>query len=222
MVNIIFIVGLTGVGKSTTLETLQKSTNFTLLPNRRKLTDEIIIPEMQHKKNLPLELVRDRIKRFEFTKSYREIYPSGMAYVLKAYLENIEIPKGTLVFDNLRGIDEVKGGIQYFPNSRFIMLDAPEKVRLQRLVGREDVFDQVDGKLEIKNMPDLQGLQGVDFDGVARAIKIIQSEKENYDSVATAAYLKNELDNNRLLYLDTSKRAIPEVTKSILDWLNHS
>ncbi len=219
MSDIILIVGLTGVGKSTALEALQKSITFTLLPNRRKLTDDIIIPEVQSKQNLPVEPVKDRVKRFEFTKSYSQFHPSGMAYVLKTYLESIEIPRGTLVFDNLRGVDEVKGGTQYFPNSRFIMLDVPEKVRLQRLAGREDIFDRVDGKLELENIPNLQGLQGVDLDRVARAIKIIQTEKENYDSAATAAYLKNKLDSTRLLYLDTSEMAIPEVTKSILNWL---
>ncbi len=221
MIKIIFIVGLTGVGKSTTLEALKESKfTFTLLPNRRKLTDEIIIPAMQHKQGLPLEPVKDRVKRFEFTKSYRENYPSGMTHVLKTYLENEEIPKGTLIFDNLRGVNEVKGGVQGFPNSRFIMLDAPDKVRLQRLVGREDIFDYIDSTSLLRS--DEQGfpsVQGISDEKVAKAIKIIQGEKENYDAAATAAYLKDNLSANRLLYLDTSKMTIEKVNQSILDWL---
>ena len=41
---ILFISGLTGVGKSSTLKTLTALANYTLLPNRRELTDQIIIP----------------------------------------------------------------------------------------------------------------------------------------------------------------------------------
>ncbi len=223
MAKIIFIVGLTGVGKSTTLEALKGSdVTFTLLPNRRKLTDEIIIPAMQQKQGLPIEPIKDRVKRFEFTRSYRKSYPSGMVQVLKTYLENREIPEGLLVFDSLRGVNEVKAGVEYFPNSRFVMLDASEEVRLQRLVGREDVFDQVGSNLLLENTQGLANIESVTDAKVARAIKIIQREKEDYDAQATAAYLKGKLSDVRLLYLDTSEMTIMEVRESITNWFSQS
>lgn len=222
---LIFIVGLTGVGKSTTLEALKTSDiNFLLLPNRRQLTDEIIISEMQRKYNLPIKPVKDRVQRFEYTKNYRKIHPSGMAYVLKTYLDSTEITQKNLIFDNLRGVNEVKGGIEYFPNASFIMLDAPEEVRLQRLVGRKDIFDQVDSKLLLENQDkELPKFKDIDSNVLASALKIINTEKENYDSVATANYLNANLNANQYLYLDTSKKTVSEITEGILKWLktNH-
>ena len=41
------MVGLTGVGKSTIVQALQNELDFTLLPSRREITDEIIISALQ-------------------------------------------------------------------------------------------------------------------------------------------------------------------------------
>ena len=42
------------------------------LPDRRALTDRIIIPEMQEAAGEPVEPVSDRARRFAYTRDYRD------------------------------------------------------------------------------------------------------------------------------------------------------
>lgn len=217
--NIIFIIGLTGVGKSSTLEVLLSNNElFLLLPNRRKLTDDIIIPYIQELRGEKLYKVSDRAKRFELTAAYRESFPDGMAHVVETYLQNNTFPaSATLIFDNLRGVNEVRGAINKFPQTtRFIMLDAPEHVRLQRLLGRKDDFDQI--TLE-KVWQNDASIEGVSPQQLAKATKIIHSEKQNYDAQKTALFLKENLCEKRLCYIDTSNYNIEQVNNIIQEWL---
>ena len=58
---LVIIVGVTGVGKSTMLSQLDRTgRRFTLLPDRRSLTDRLIIAEMQLADGVPVTQVRDR------------------------------------------------------------------------------------------------------------------------------------------------------------------
>jgi len=208
--SIIFVVGLTGVGKSTTLENLlDHKPMLTLLPNRRELTDEIIIPTMQRHKGLPEIPVNDRAERFELTKAYRELSPEGMTKVVSDYLDANTYPQKDLIFDNVRGVNEVAGVASLFANARILMLDAPEEVRLQRLLGRGDVFDQI--STEANEEEDAE---------VAKAKAILAKEKLNYDAEATKNYLDETFNKEQYLYIDTHKLSIDEVTKHIVDWLN--
>jgi guanylate kinase len=237
---ILFIIGLTGVGKSTTLKTLQSSNvNFELLPNRRELTDTIIIPEVQRAEGKELKAEKDRLERFRLTAKYREMYPAGMVHALQQYLSNhTDVAIHRLIFDNIRGLDECKAAVELFENSRFIFLDAPAIVRLKRLIGRGDSFDQVAAtRLEndsfIEKILALESAEkvfdvyeiarldttGVDENKILDAVQIILTEHQNYNSEKAANYLKQKLDTNRLLYLDTSQVSIDEVTRKIQDWL---
>jgi hypothetical protein len=253
--SIIFIIGLTGVGKSTTLLALKSLTmQFELLPNRRELADTIIIPEVQRVEGKEQRAEKDRLERFRFTANYREMYPAGMVHALQVYLASpltestkfermrwIEggSPKSqrALVFDNIRGLDECKAAVETFPNSRFVFLDAPAIVRLKRLIGRGDSFDQVAARLEndsfIEKLLSLQGAEKVfDVYEIARldtsrideskildAVQIILTEHQNYNSSEAANYLQNTLDTKRLLYLDTSRLSVEEVSRKIQEWL---
>src|SRR5262249_22497205 len=78
----VFFVGLIGGGKSTVIELLGKEVAFTLLPNRRVLTDEIIVASLQREAGQPVGPVADRLKRFEYTAQYREKNAGGMAHAL--------------------------------------------------------------------------------------------------------------------------------------------
>jgi hypothetical protein len=69
---VIITVGLTGVGKSTVIELLGKEVAFTLLPNRRVLTDEVIVASLQREAGESVGPGADRLKRFEYTAQYRE------------------------------------------------------------------------------------------------------------------------------------------------------
>jgi guanylate kinase len=237
---ILFIIGLTGVGKSTTLKTLQSSNvNFELLPNRRELTDTIIIPEVQKAEGKELKAEKDRLERFRMTAKYRKLHPAGMVHALQQYLSNhTDVAIQRLIFDNIRGLDECKAAVELFENSRFIFLNAPAIVRLKRLIGRGDSFDQVAAtRLEndsfIEKLLALGGAEkvfdvyeiarldttGVDESKILDAVQIILTEHQNYNSEKAANYLKQKLDTNRLLYLDTSQVSIEEVTQKIQGWL---
>lgn len=237
---ITFIVGQTGVGKSTTLDALADSgTTFELLPNRRALADTIIIPEMQLELNEVVQEVHDRVERFRLTAAYREKYSTGMVHALAKYLEQNDIPEANLVFDNIRGLEECKGALALFPEARFIFLSAPPFVRLERMLGRSDAFDQV-AATRLENTVFIENLQAIagakdafDLYEVARfeassghsdeailgAVKIISAEVQNYNAPAAANFLKEHLDSRRLLYLDTSQLSITEVKQSIQEWL---
>lgn len=207
--SILFVVGLTGVGKSTTLDKLlEQLPELKLLPNRRILTDEIIIPTMQRLGNQSEEPVQDRAKRFELTKAYRELSPEGMSKVVSEYLKDEDFSGQDLIFDNIRGVNEVSSVATLFENARVLMLDAPEEVRLQRLVGRDDVFDKV-----AVDAADV----GEDAD-VARAKAILAKEKLNYDAAATKAFLDEHFKPEAYLYIDTHKLSVEEVSTKIVEW----
>ena len=145
--DLLIVVGLTGVGKTSVIDdVLREHPSWRLLPNRRELTDDIIVPRVQHHLQLAEAPVEDRLERFRLTAVYRELHPGGMAHALGEYLR-AELPSHagsstTLVFDNLRGLPEVSAAADTFPTARFLLLDATPETRLARLVERRDPFDR--------------------------------------------------------------------------------
>ena len=134
------LVGVTGVGKSTALAALLSGNGILkLLPDRREVTDAVMI--------LPVTggPVGDREARFELTARYRALHPGGMAQALGSLCADPETWSGPLVFDGLRGKGEVEYAAAHFPAWRFVSLHAPDAVRVRRLLGRADAFDQVAG-----------------------------------------------------------------------------
>jgi len=151
-VPLLILVGVTGVGKSTTLERLQKSKRaFTLLPDRRELTDQLIIGYLQQLDGLPIQPVTDRRERFAHTRRYHQLFPGGMSHALSQLLVDPAQHPGWLVFDGLRGAAEVAHAAQVLPQARFVVLDAPDLVRVQRLLGRSDSFDRITSATPIEN-----------------------------------------------------------------------
>lgn len=235
----LLLMGLTGVGKSTAVGALQSSgVPLTLLPNRRALTDAFIIPEMQRAAGRPVEPVTDRLARFELTRHYREAHPGGMVHALSRFLEaHPDERQGTVVFDNLRGLEEARASVQAFPEARFILLDAPPLTRVSRLMERCDAFDQVE-ITRSENIPfdeQLRSLKGFDevfdpFDlalelqgraenDVLKAVHIVLSEARNYDMTAAAKYLRGVKDTDSFLHLDTAQISADEVRARIQGWL---
>ena len=144
---LLILVGVTGVGKSATVDALREiGVAFTLLPNRRDLTDKLIIGHLQQQDGVPLAPVRDRQRRFDYTRRYREANPGGMAHALaRLWLDPARLA-GLLLFDGLRGEEEVRYAAGRLPQARFVVLDAPDAVRVQRLLGRNDAFDRMDAE----------------------------------------------------------------------------
>ncbi len=227
-------MGLTGVGKSTAVTALTDA--YTLLPNRRELTDALIIPAAQRADGLPLRAITDRLERFKLTRRYRESHPGGMVGALKEYLHR-GAGEGPFVFDNLRGLDEAKAAVSAFPDARFVLLDAPPSVRLSRLVGRRDPFDVVeDGPKStpfteqlsaINGLPELFDVQaltswaaeGVPESDLLKAARIIVSESQNYDMGAAADFLRVHKDVPSFLYLNTADLSVEAVRERIIGWL---
>jgi len=238
--SLIFIVGQTAVGKSTTLEALQASAeSFTLLPNRRQLTDDIIIPEIQQDLGQPQQQVKDRVERFALTKSYREKYGSGMIHALERYFASLNSsPSGTVVFDNIRGLTEVKAAHEAFKDARFVFLFAPPFVRLQRMLARQDAFDKAGAaRLEnssfIENLQTIEGVEevfdlyelarleasGASDEALINSATIITAEVKNYNAEAAKAYLDESVSGDAFLFLNTSDLNITQVRDAIKAWL---
>lgn len=162
---LIILVGLTGAGKSTVLSALRSTLGerVEVLPDRRALTDSVLIPEAQGLAGLPPGPVHDRLERFRLTARYREAHPGGMAEVLaelvaarvahshgqraasvagKRTAPGVATPRTThLLFDNLRGESEVAFARDAIPEARFVALDCPPDQRIARLAARGDAFD---------------------------------------------------------------------------------
>lgn len=213
------LVGVTGVGKSTTLEALQAlGVNFSLLPDRRIITDAAIFGG---------EIITDREARFARTAQYRQTHPGGMAEAL----ENIYVQATPLIlFDGLRGLNEVQHAALTFPKARFIALDAPDLTRVKRLLGRNDAFDQISQRKtnlrEIQNITDiftpqeLLELEAIPADpsDLEAKVRIVVTERQNYNPKTANAYL-NALEPKRVLYLDTTLDTPESIALKIRDWM---
>lgn len=239
---LVIVVGLTGVGKSTVIELLPPNVKFTPLPNRRQLTDDIIITTLQLANGETPQPVTDRLKRFEYTARYREQFGGGMAHALSRLAARVEAGS-LLLFDGLRGLDEIRYGAQYLPNARFLVLDAPDLVRLARLVKRRDAFDQVErqrspaGQTLIDRLAAIAGIETVftaadlrEIERLARAegwlpddvlkkAAVIIEERRNYDSRAARDYLTRALPPQQLLVVDSAAQPADAIAAQVTRWL---
>lgn len=226
---LLILVGVTGVGKSTTVEAMRTANiHFTLLPNRRELTDRLIISQMQQLDGETLRQVTDRQARFEYTRRYRARYPGGMAHALSQLQVDPAQLGGLLLFDGLRGVNEVSYAATNLPAARFIVLDAPDVVRVQRLLGRNDAFDQIKAVRANRDNDQAYDFAGlgvpeareifsavneaallslvhsgvVTADDLAAKLRIVVTERRNYDPGATIAALR-ALAPKRTVVIDT-------------------
>jgi hypothetical protein len=219
------LVGVTGVGKSTTLETLHRfGLGLQALPDRRELTDALIFGG---------ERITDRAKRFERTAAFRAANPGGMAQALEQISVAMTPP---ILFDGLRGLAEVTHAAAAFPRARFVALDAPDTVRVSRLLGRKDAFDAVSSAAS-SNASTLELLHAIDgihtvFTGeqlaslaglpqapseIAAKVSIVVTERQHYDPVAANAFLKG-LPSHRALYANTALEPAETIAQRIAAW----
>jgi hypothetical protein len=244
---LLILVGLTGVGKSTVLKLLQESDlNLTLLPNRRYITDEIIIASLQQEAGHPLQPVTDRVKRFEYTARYRTKFPGGMAHALSRLTVNPAQSNGFFIFEGLRGLAEVEYAVTYFPQARFIVLDAPNMIRLNRLLKRGEAFDTtalpsslVDQNLimALRNVPSIKTVfseeqlhqiarraqaNQIPMDTAVKKATIIVGEQRNYDPNAAREFLGQTLPPERVLVVNTANRSPHAVAQQVENWVRGS
>ncbi|MBX3009865.1 MAG: hypothetical protein KF832_00105 [Caldilineaceae bacterium] len=241
------LVGVTGVGKSTTLAYLQQQRPLSLLPDRRDLTDRLIIGYLQAIDGEPIQPVTDRRARFAYTRRYHQLFAGGMSHALSQLLIDPTVYPNWLFFDGLRGEAEVAHAAQTLPNARFIVLDAPDWVRVQRLLGRSDRFDRISSTgtigttgprdslaaigvadadslfspAEVQALLQLAappvGTGTVAVDELRGKLQIVVEERRSYDPQAAIRYLQQHA-SSRTLHLDTTQVAPDAVAQQILDW----
>ncbi|MBB5365127.1 AAA family ATPase [Deinococcus humi] len=227
------LVGVTGVGKSTALNALQSLGGHKVLPNRREVTDAVMIWPLAGR------AVTDREERFALTAQYRAAHPGGMAQALGSLLADTRYWGHAPLFDGLRGLDEVRYAARNFPGWRFVALGAPDAVRVRRLLGRSDGFDQVAGTLRpdgnlraelgklsgvsaVFNAEELDALAALEgpeanASGVLAKVRIVLSERRQYDPAAAEAFLRT-LPPQRALILDTVALTPAQVARAVQDW----
>jgi hypothetical protein len=237
---LLILVGVTGVGKSTTIAALPAAgLQFTLLPDRRELTDRLMIEYLQRRNGETVQPVTDRTARFAYTRAYRELHPGGMADAL-ASLSIHQEATGLLLFDGLRGASEVQAAAQRLPNACFAVLDAPNFVRVQRLLKRNDAFDQATVASTLPTAPQgdsLASQTGLTLDDLltptqseyfltllARGeltltdlqakLKIVLEERRSYDPAAAIAMLQ-QVAPDRTYVIDTTTHSPNQAAMAI-------
>lgn len=238
---IIILVGLTGAGKTTTVGRLQMFLPLAaVLPDRRALTDRLILPMMTGSP----EPVADRVERFRLTAAFKERHPGGMGDVLGWLLLPPGLPAGPILFDGLRGEAEVAAAAS-LPDARFLVLECSPQGRLRRLCGRDDPFDRAavgiaepvasDAVAAVRRALAVSGFDtlvtpaeagrmaaelardGTGPGDVARKAAIIVEESRHYDpSAARAALLQRA--PSRTLVIDTDALGSDQVAATAVAW----
>lgn len=243
---LLILVGVTGVGKSTLLAEIEAAVpEHTLLPDRRDLTDRLIIAAIQQEDGLPPAPVKDRMQRFDYSRRYRQRYPGGMAHALAQLWLAPSIAPGLLIFDGLRGANEVTHAAALLPQAAFLFLDAPDRVRVRRLLGRNDAFDQVaaaptpalatDAELsfaalgipeagrlftpqEEASLLSLVRSGEVSAADLCAKLQIVVEERLSYDPADTRAVLLDAAPE-RTLVIDTVANTPAQAAQIALQWL---
>lgn len=238
---LLIMVGVTGVGKSTTIEALcAHDLPIVILPDRRQLTDELIIAQLQREDGVAVERVRDRDLRFAYTRRFRQRFAGGMAHALSQLLITESALEQLFLFDGLRGANEVAHAAALLPLARFVALDAPDFVRVQRLLGRNDAFDQVSGRAEAATASQhalpVSGAEALfqpaevaallqlvergetTLDLLRAKLQIVWEERKNYDPAATLQTLRQAAPA-RSLIIDTTRRSPTEAAWQIAQFI---
>lgn len=245
---LLILVGLTGVGKTTLVRALAKQgLKFSLLPNRRALTDQFIIPTVL--KMDGVEHPQDttcRLLRFAYTRRYRQLFPAGMVQVLS----QLQMPRcqfsAPLVFDGLRGEQELRYATMMLPQAKFLVLEAPNDVRLKRILHRHDPFDQVMPSgpnsttaaiAPLKHLADLGWLEAdtlfspeqiqkilhevnqgcFSIQRLKNALKIIVEEQIHYDPDTARSVLARSA-SSRTLFIDTTRLTPDAIVQKVEDF----
>jgi len=238
---LIVFVGLTGVGKTTAVAGALGRRPLHLLPNRRWIADRLILPAMLAEIGEAPRPVTDRRRRFELTALYRSRFEGGLAHALGLLWIDVERVEPPYVFDGLRGVEEVSWAAREMPLSRFVVLDAPEPVRLQRLLGRGESFDRAHVDMAEGGLREaLASLEGIDtvfseaelsalvespeirahpVGTIVEKAAILVEERRNYDSRRALAALESLLPASRLLSLDTARLDGGQVASRIVSWV---
>lgn len=236
------LIGLTCTGKSTLILNLTKdSQHFKVMPNRRDITSKCIIEPLQFFLGKPVGDLQ-RIDRYSYVGKFREYYYGGMAYVLdNIYLKNIN--PSCLIFDGLRGENEVKYAVEKFPKAHFIALITSDFNRLIRLIFRDDPHDRTNKPYyqvplkKIKKLSDIDQLFSIlDFSDdekneiiklleatqnafykISNLLKILAKDKQLNNPDSSIAFLKKYAFEKSYIYDNSHSEATAIAEKVITD-----
>lgn len=228
------LVGVTGAGKTTLKTGLLKKYRFYPLPGRRTLTDRIILPLMQQNDETHGP-VNDRNRRFAYTKGFREIHRGGMGYLLsRIKIKDINCSTPVL-FDGLRGIDEIRYASKAILSAFFIVLTAPDHIRIKRLMSRQDPFDKIKGRITASDVAQFEKICssrqqkelfeyakkiGISETALYEKAKIVIKEKKNYDPEAAGGFLSGTVPD-RTIVIDSSKLSPRQIVAAVDMWLQN-
>ena len=234
---LLIFVGVMGTGKTTAVNKMQYYKNkFQVLPDRRKLTEQLIIAPLQREDGQPVQPL-SRTERVPYIRRYKEDFPAGMAYAITQLYLNPVHCGDFILFDGLRGKKEVEYAANALPKAEFIFFDLRELVRAQRLLERSDPYDQIKTQraspiserlsvadiLEIEEVFSLEDAQLL-FDFVDRKkitleqlrniLKLILLERSLYDKEETKSALL-ACAPERTLVIDTEIHTKEEIGSKI-------
>lgn len=186
---VLMLVGLTGAGKTTTLQALAEQrlaggiAYSDGLPSRRDLADMLVIPTGQVLLGEAVAPVRDRVQRFRYTRAFAGHVPGGLAAAF-TWLHLTETPDDMLVSEGIRGPGEIAYTLAHCMRWHVLELVADPLTRLTRLSDRNDRFDWAAGITNVDFLPpDAQGpaLTALQSGSVSpAALAIVRAEAENY------------------------------------------
>jgi hypothetical protein len=227
--DLLVLCGLTGVGKTTALAMLRPLLDRVVdLPERRRLVDQVVADLYGAN---PAAL--DRIERFALTARFRADHPGGVAEILA----QLAVPQGstTLMFDGLRGADEIRHAATALPHARFVALLATDFVRLNRLLRRAEAFDRIAVRAEalppgldaLFARPEIDELERRVASGtlseaeLAAKLAIVREERLNYDPAGMMTAFA-DIDPGRWLAIDTARHEPAAVAALIADFFRTS
>lgn len=221
-VSLVMLVGLTGTGKTTTLNALRDVLAVSSgIPTRRQLADLILIPAAQHHQHESLQPVHDREHRFTYTRIFRDEIASGGTAAAFTWLY-YRSPAPLTVSEGVRGTNEIGFALAH-TQWRIVELWVDPVVRLRRLSQRGDAFDQTantaTGDLSFlppERIPQVQQ-HLADREISPTAIVTARAEAQNYGGQPYDA--TNTTPNYRCIVVDTLSPA--ETAAQIVHWLHH-
>lgn len=237
---LLILVGLTGVGKSTTVQALiNQGLAFHLLPNRRVLTSRLIVAPLLQEEGKPIREL-SRMERLPYVRRYRTRYPGGMAHALSQWQIEPAQRGHLFLFDGLRGENEIRYAVGFNPLATFVFLHAPDIIRIQRLLKRRDPYDQMGSPNQESSatqqsfaalgVPEAATLftaeqeealfalvqrKEISLNDLHDKLRLMTVERRLYDAKATLAALER-LAPARTLVIDTTSHNPQQVAQQII------
>lgn len=220
---VVMLVGLTGTGKSTALDTLRamnKNSYEDRILSRRELADAVLIPTALRAQARPITHIAHREARFALTRYFRAHIAEGGSAQAFTWLY-AKLPTDALILsEGVRGAEEIAYALA-FTHWRVVELWVDPLERLQRLSVRQEAFDQVSasaaldwGFLPAEAVPHAQALLA---EGKISTTAVITAaaEARSYGSIPYDP--QNQTPNYRCIMIDDLTPS--EVGRQIMEFV---